>query len=111
MDSLTKENFWNELMEHYPSEMELFCKWIDEYKKRVDWNKLFNPSILIFRGPPKFHDLPIAMQAGIFMQFACENKFDDDDASDMKSVGNHIREWFKEAKAFKSREQNLGESL
>lgn len=41
MKSLTKENFWNELTEDHPSAMDAFCKWIDEYKKRINWSPAF----------------------------------------------------------------------
>lgn len=77
---LTKENFWNELMEKYPNEMKLFCAWIDEYKKRVNWNNLFTT----MHEPPsgksalpyiyKFRDIPVAMQVGIFFQYVTESK-------------------------------------
>lgn len=78
MDSLTKENFWNDLMAKYPEEMKEFCGWIDDYKIRVNWLPLFNvdsdyQNYLGKNAPaPKYHDLPIAMQIGIFMQFASE---------------------------------------
>lgn len=70
MDTLTKDNFWNQMMDLYPGEMGVFCKWIDEYKERVDWLDLFsapNPKLSI-----KYHEIPVAMQFGIFMQFAVE---------------------------------------
>lgn len=72
--SLTKENFWDEMMEKYPVAMKRFCDWIDEYKKRVHWEELF-PFSKVRSGQPvrtKYHDLPVAMQIGIFMQFAYE---------------------------------------
>lgn len=82
MESLTKENFWNELLEKYPEQMKVFCAWIDGYKKRVNWNKLFNSDsdYQNYEGKnapaPKYHDLPIAMQIGIFMQFLAEQNPD-----------------------------------
>lgn len=60
--TLTKENFFNEMMEKYPKATGHFCKWIDEYKKAVSWNDLF-------RGPSKFHDIPYAMQYGIWIEY------------------------------------------
>ncbi len=80
MESLTKENFWNELAEKYPEQMKQFGLWIDEYKKRVGWHNLFhldNPNA--FQGGPsnfkrKYHELPIAMQFGIFYQFTVESE-------------------------------------
>lgn len=86
---LTKENFWNELHEKYPLGMKRFCDWIDEYKKRVDWDKVFHvPQYEVWVGSPtgfmkkiggqeispapKYHDIPIGMQIGIFIQFQIE---------------------------------------
>lgn len=67
--SLTKENFWNELQKKYPKQMEVFCKWIDDYKKRVEWD-------MIFTSNRKFHDIPIAMQIGILMEFTMSQEPD-----------------------------------
>ena len=76
MDSLTKENFWNELHAKYPQAVDKFCKWIDEYKKEVDWGHL----ILHFPHghqkaglPRKFHDLPFDIQIGILMRYIEEH--------------------------------------
>jgi len=83
MDSLTKENFWNDLYSKYPGDMQIFCDWIDEYKKRVDWKILFNSYVSCGKwggceghepDAPKYHDLPKAFQIGIFMQFVAEKK-------------------------------------
>lgn len=77
-DSLTKENFWNGMMEKYPAAMQKFCKWIDEYKQRVKWAELFTKVNCMHEiqqcpeQPPKYHDLPLAMQIGIFLQFVSE---------------------------------------
>lgn len=74
---LTKENFWNDLQEKYPEQMKLFCDWIDDYKKRVDWNTLFRQDVCSHCpdppiGIPKFHEIPVAMQIGIYSQFLSE---------------------------------------
>lgn len=83
MEKLTKEGFWNDLMKKYPDEMKLFCNWIDEYKKRVNWNDLFNTNakhqnkvafVHVRSEAPKYHDLPLAMQIGIFLQYVTENR-------------------------------------
>jgi mRNA-degrading endonuclease HigB of HigAB toxin-antitoxin module len=90
-ENLTKENFFNEAMEKYPKATKLFCEWIDEYKKAVGWQKLFNRAFNqsnIKRAgngeiystdfsTPKFHDLPYEMQQGIWIRFANEtlNKY------------------------------------
>ncbi len=72
MQNLTKENFFNEMMALCPEAVEYFCRWIDEYKKEVNWDKLFPPP----RDPRihgvKFHDLPFEMQNGIIARFELE---------------------------------------
>jgi hypothetical protein len=101
MESLTKENFWNELMEKYPEQMKVFCAWIHEYKKRVNWDELFNDitletiqGIVVERRSRKYHELPIAMQVGIFFQFMAEH--DPDIMEDWVDLPNDtIREYFK----------------
>lgn len=81
--SLNKENFWNELTVKYPEQMKLFLNWVNDYKQRVNWDNIFagqntggQRKVLNFKTPvssaPKFHDLPIAMQIGIFFQYCTE---------------------------------------
>lgn len=74
MEKLTKENFWNDLYAQYPGEMKKFCDWIDDYKKRVDWQKLFFTPHATHSRDIKYHDLPIAMQIGIFLQYVAETE-------------------------------------
>lgn len=73
---LTKENFWNEIQDRYPGGFHEFVIWIDEYKKKVGWEKLFFPDALedgtLVYTNIKFHDLPTAMQVGIFIQYWME---------------------------------------
>lgn len=45
MDNLGKDNFWNEMKEKYPHSVDVFCKWIDGYKAKVGWVKLFGPDV------------------------------------------------------------------
>ena len=84
-EGLTKENFWNEMMEKYPEQMKSFCKYIDDYKESNDWQALFNDGYIYGCHPktptdpimkttkaPKFHDLPLAMQMGIFNNWCGE---------------------------------------
>lgn len=92
MEKLTKPDFWTPMMEAHPELMKKFCGWIDEYKKSNNWKELFGAHLMINSNPaelvPKFHELPSAMQLGIFMQFAWEHdhlKFD---------PGAHITSWF-----------------
>lgn len=98
-ESLTKENFWNEIMEKWPGEMNEFCYWINEYKKKVGWNVLFD----IYDTDPKhigikYHDLPIAMQIGIFYQFTMETSrryaFIIEEEDSIERVAENIKEWF-----------------
>lgn len=78
IQNLSKENFWDELHAKYPDGVDLFCKWIDEYKKEVNWNLLFNSDSEYqnTKGKnalaPKFHDLPYEMQIGIIDRFQTE---------------------------------------
>lgn len=75
--SLSKENFWNKIEELYPKAFAEFSAYIDEYKKSVNWEKLFNGGI--HHSPeqgfheetraPKFHELPFEMQTGVVNQF------------------------------------------
>ena len=73
MENLTKENFFNKMQEKYPKAMYKFCKWIDEYKEKNNWGDLFKtPLEEGFRQlhySRKYHELPLAMQVGIFMEF------------------------------------------
>jgi hypothetical protein len=77
--TLTKENLWNEMMEKYPKATKAFCEWIDEYKKAVNWDGLFRQSNSrdekgdIVGGTKKYHELPYAMQYGIWIEFCRQN--------------------------------------
>lgn len=84
--TLTRENFWDEMEQKYPKAMSHFKQWIDQYKSEHDWNTLFNTGYIKFTEEiaiesdllqeiktsvaPKYHELPIAMQYGIFIEFA-----------------------------------------
>jgi hypothetical protein len=72
-ENLTKENFWNEMKEKYPDAMAIFCDWIDRYKRAVDWDNLFNAGLPDTTGKmseaPKYHQLPIHLQFGIWVCF------------------------------------------
>lgn len=92
-ESLTKENFWNELYDKYPDKMKVFCSWVDEYKEKVNWEQLFG------NAGKKYHDLPIAMQIGIFIQFTTETErvrdFILDEPESMQALADEIKMWFK----------------
>ncbi len=66
-DNLNKENFFNEMNEKYPKAMKIFCKWIDDYKIEIHWNKLFKDEV-------KFHDIPAIFQIPIIHDFLNQNK-------------------------------------
>lgn len=68
--TLTKENFWNAIMEQYPKATNEFCKWIDEYKKAIEWDYLFANGLA---RKIKFHHIPYAMQQGIWFEFCNQN--------------------------------------
>ncbi len=93
MINLNKENFWNEMYQKYPLAMKDFCEWMDEYKKRefyidefkrtLTWDELFlNNSPTTHK--IKFHNLPIAMQMGIW------NEYIDSDSTLMDKCKNNI---------------------
>ncbi len=72
METLTKENFWNEMEQKYPKAMAHFQNWIDGYKETVKWNYFFGAGhndAHNYHGAPKYHELPIAMQFGIFVEY------------------------------------------
>lgn len=74
LENLTKENFWNDLKVKYPLGVQAFCDWVDEYKKVNNWDELFNEGDSdgddsYYRKSPKYHDLPLAFQLGIFAEF------------------------------------------
>jgi hypothetical protein len=60
METLTKDNFWNSVMENYPDSVGAFCKWIDEYKASIYWDDWADI---------KFHHLPGPMQFGILLHY------------------------------------------
>lgn len=74
-EPLTQENCFNELRAKYPKAMKKFCDWIDEYKEASGYNRLFAKTGTIrhgtpvFKGAPKFHEIPYAMQLGICAEF------------------------------------------
>lgn len=96
MDSLTKENTWNALEAKYPKAFAHFSEWMDNYKKEVNWDKLFNnlvdPEMLKDLKPyakdgdvaTKFHDLPFELQIGVLLRYMAEHHTDlDEDFSSL----------------------------
>lgn len=70
--------FFNPLKERYPEAMKTFCDWIDDYKKEVYWYDMFGDGLKLdnfekritgMKVAPKFHELPYAIQLGIWFEF------------------------------------------
>jgi len=95
----TKENFWNYIERSCPKTFAKFKVWVDEYKVRVNWTNLL--ATYVDQDLPtkrkKLHEIPIAMQFGVFIQFTQElvdKKHDfSPDVRDMESFGQSIMEW------------------
>ena len=104
-ENLTKQNFWNDMMEKYPGATKAFCKWIDEFKNEVNWLNLFNCGSPNYakqgHHSPKFHDLPYALQLGIWLEYCyqrggcrmtIENFFEFDLREDIEDMFKHLLE-------------------
>jgi len=81
-ENLTSENCFKALEAQYPLGFKCFLDWLDNYAEANNWDHVFNPlyrservnsstcvAIQIGHGP-KYRDLPLAMQTGIFIEFA-----------------------------------------
>jgi hypothetical protein len=66
IQSLTKENFFDELHDMFPDAVEHFFTWLNEYKKEVGWDLLFQNAFF------EFQDLPFDMQNGIIARYELE---------------------------------------
>ena len=115
---LSKEKFWNEIEQKYSAQFNHFAAWIDEYKKKVDWEKLFNGDIgyedtrrngfgHTITVAPKFHQLPDAMQIGIFIQYVIESgsryQFSPYSLNTIEAWVDELKEWFCEQEEFLSK--------
>jgi hypothetical protein len=90
METLTKENFWNEMEQKYPKAMAHFQNWIDGYKQANDWKELFyegdaDGDHAYYHDAPKYHELPIAMQFGIFLEYVSSS------ANSIRKKDMHLR--------------------
>lgn len=72
LPSFTKQNFFDEMMAKYPAGVKVFRDWLTEYKTRPDSYQVFHPCCSTHPDNPDFHDLPGAMQVGIWIQFIME---------------------------------------
>ncbi len=64
-DSFEPPQWWLDLRTRFPEIMDFLSKWIDAYKKAVDWQNIFKAGI-------KFHDTPTEMQLGVLKAFCDE---------------------------------------
>lgn len=80
MDNLNKENFFDAAGRSFPLAMDSLLQFVDRYKLANTWDKLFNGGFFVqYTGPqkqfevytkaPKFHDIPLAMQVGIIIEW------------------------------------------
>lgn len=73
MEGITKKLFFDEMATLYPEAMKIFNYWIDNYKKSVHWDHIFNAGAYdnwsALTTAPKFHDLPFELQFGIIAAF------------------------------------------
>lgn len=90
----TRESYFDALQEKYPQGMEVFCKWIDEYKKAAGWNELFD-NLSSGLGGIKFHDIPFEMQIGILCKFMQDQ---DDSGDSLQFDVTSKREWEEQFK-------------
>lgn len=104
-DTLTKENFWNEIEVRFPKSTKLFLKWIDVYKQKTEWNKLFNSDSEYQNAEgknaaaPKFHEISYEMQQGIWISFAHEtlnNIFEQPEYNYCFDLAEDIKQVFSE---------------
>lgn len=68
MLEMKKEGFWTGIQLKYPLMFADFSRWVDEYKRRIYWVTYFKGGMQEI----KFHDLPQAMQIGVFLQYTIE---------------------------------------
>jgi hypothetical protein len=75
---LNRENFFDEIELLCPLAGEYFNRWFDEFKKKVNWDFLFNSTsdyqnYKAKNAPvPSFYDLPFEFQNGIIARFEIE---------------------------------------
>lgn len=116
MNTMTKENFWNEIEQRWPGEFIEFKEWIDEYKKQVQWESLFPilPREHHYTAI-KFHHLPDAMQLGVFIQYTKEtpHRFDFiiEEGDTFEKIIENIKEWFYEEHSWAESEHQEGKYL
>jgi len=103
MKNLDKENFWNRLQELYPLGMKVFCDWVDEYKRKNNWNDLFGNGKITQRkhywSDVKYHHIPLAFQIGMWIEFVGDTETDTDSPSETECYLKNINDWKAEIEA------------
>lgn len=76
--------FWTSIEKKFPEEFSKFQKWLTKYKKKNNWDRLFNSGLMTCRRaddgngydptgetvPRELYELPLAMQAGVFCEYS-----------------------------------------
>ncbi len=69
MENLSKENYWNDLMERFPSSVKEFGDWFDKWKVQY-WNRFFDERFYEFT----LDHFPFEMQYGIIFKYFRDEK-------------------------------------
>lgn len=120
--SMLKDSFWAEIKERWPGEFERFTAWVDDYKRKEDWDQMFPPTIIVGgkNGPLesqtiKFYRLPSAMQIGIFMQYCIEenHRYEllEGQPKSMGKLVDMVKEWFCEEHEEALRDHQAGKYM
>ena len=84
MNENLNAEFWEDLSKKYPMGTKRFYDWLERYKLKVDWIKLFwaqaipvndENGVTRYRRRPEFSDLPKALQIGIWIEFRTSRRF------------------------------------
>ncbi len=118
---LTRQNFWNNILQKYPELYKIFIEWIAEYKARPECDFIFFPSYdsELFPEEQKlveyFENVPIALQIGIFLQYVAEEKekfygieYYIETPGDWELMPGIIEKWFEEEQDRHDREFSIG---
>lgn len=77
------QNFWDNISKEYPDASKVFTDWLDGYKKRNNWDRLFQSGFITCRRAydgngydvtgetytRELSEIPLAMQIGIMIEF------------------------------------------
>ncbi len=120
---LTYHEFWEPLENAYPEACKVLYEWLENYREQVNWKKMFSVTMWSIKHNRAmgaedyethnrheiathlydFHDLPIAMQIGIFIEFV-----DNTTGGTWNFSGQFIVDWAVEIKNYISKlEQSI----